>query len=302
MPRLPLDDKMMQDALDLLRINPNISAAVTKVGTTPKQFYRWLQSERLIAWPDRAATDKLRFREAYALCRRMQAVEHDARIREAVLLGDEIQIPGEWQVDAALIAEFAQYGEQAAEVAATLGVFDYPYAHRENEKGQLERIVRTIRQPAPATLRIHAARALVPGYNVMDKSEVSQKVASTVLVLGATQMPELKPYHRDYVAPAQIEPPKQQMTTADKIAEIQARIEAKRSSSPLVADLLAHASTPPKNPTPQGPVRTNSARADDPVEQITGGPAAEPLRPSTVNVGDRRRFHPPVAPGGYRVR
>lgn len=144
MPRLPLDDKMMQDALDLLRINPNISAAVTKVGTTPKQFYRWLQSERLIAWPDRASTDKILFREAYALCRRMQAVEHDARIREAVLLGDEIQIPGEWQVDAALVAEFAQYGDKAAEVAATLGVFDWPYAHRENEKGQLERIVRTI--------------------------------------------------------------------------------------------------------------------------------------------------------------
>ena len=71
----------------------------------------------------------------------MQAVEHDARIREAVLLGDEIQIPGEWQVDAALVAEFAQYGDKAAEVAATLGVFDWPYAHRENEKGQLERII-----------------------------------------------------------------------------------------------------------------------------------------------------------------
>jgi hypothetical protein len=304
-----ISDAHLQGALDALIVNPSITAAMAKVGVARELFYRWLRSDRRISWPDRTDTNKRLFHECYAHARRLSAIEFDARIRESVMLGDQVVATDpsgriRWAEDPALLAEFARYGEKAAEVAGQLGVFDFPFVHKENDKGQLERVPLMIRNAAPATLRIHTARALLPGMNPASKQEttVDQKVASTVLVIGATQMPNLPPYHRDYVPPepAQLEAPKPK-SRLERLAELQTKFGGQQLS-PLVQDLISRAGQPPTHPTPQGPSAVRGG-SDDPPERITSAHAvlAEPPARPTMTVSNPRNRHPEPAPGGFKV-
>ena len=296
--------------LDFFVKNPSITQGCEAVGVSARTFYKWLRNEdHPFFWPAEDGSTAL-FRTHYATARRIYAIELDASIRETVLLGElTVQTGPNGQVlheeDVEALAICGGHSDEARANARLLGYTDYPFKHRINANGLPERIPLTLRKPAPANLKIHTARALLAsaGFNPATKTEatVDQKVAGAVLVLGATQMGNLKPYHEGYVEPnqPQLEAPKPK-TLNERILELQAKLGQQPSA--LVRDLVERAKQPPLNPRPNAPVAIQSSRADDPPELVTApdAPAADP-QPRLATVG-KHRFHPQPAPGGFKVR
>jgi len=261
-------------------------------GHSSKTFWRWMKSETaMVAWPDRNSTEKILFRDAYALCRRMWRVTFDALLREAISIGDLYPATGPngqiiYQEDAEILAEFGNTLE-GMQRARELGVFDPPYVHETCPKtGKLRRVPLMVRRPAPATLRIHGARAMLgeSGWNPSEKKEIDSRTQASVLVVGATQ-PALKPYHKDYKPPEQ-QQPQLEAPKSKSIEERIAEIHARNPNSALVKDLTARLSVPPQNPTPKGAhgerldprIAVQRGGANDPPE-LTGAKVAAEGKP-----------------------
>ena len=306
-----VSEKTLQDILNSFVDNPSISTAMKKVGGTRTNFYRYLRSDVKISFPDRSSPEKILFRDGYALARRMWKIEFDAKIREAVSLGDATVATGPdgrvlFEVDYALLRTFGAGRKSRGGRAGRCAIFLIGRS-RDPETGVLERIPMILRSPTPATLRIHGARSLLgdAGFNPAMKQEVDSKVTGSVLVLNAAPTPHLKPYDKNYVPPAdeqkQLAPPKK--TIADRVAELQAKYA--KNPTPLVADLVEKAKQVPANPRPEtgdSVLKYARAASDDPPDHVTGQmnlAASETARPAVVK--SKLARYPAPAPGGMKM-
>lgn len=259
-------EAMLADILDELVRDPAWERACKVVGGfTSKIVWTWIKRSGegdpkfLVAWPDRELKEKIQLVEGIALARRLHKVKMDSNIRSAVSEGiPEIQMhDGEvlYEKDAALLAEWGD-GPEAKEAAERIGgVKDFPYKHRMNEEGKLERIPLVLYRPAPAALRQHVIRSLLPSeYNPPEVRSISTEHSGAVLIMGANR----PAYAKDFQPP--MTPLRQSLQ--EKLAELKARgpqhkhaIDAHgRKMIPKISDGSSSNDPPEKNgygPTPQ---------------------------------------------------
>jgi len=216
--------------LDIIVNKPKMETACRAIGYSGKTIWRWLKRSAdgdpkfLVRWPDRESEQQIQFCDAVMQARRMWRVVFDSTLRQDVTLGvAEVQtFAGEvvWEKDAELLVEWGGDTIEAREAAERLGgIVDYPYKHRYNERGKLERVPLTVYKPAPASLRQHVARSLLPEqYNPPEVRTMSTEHTGAVLVIGATR----PPYARDYVPPPRAETPLR-LELHQRLAELRGR-------------------------------------------------------------------------------
>ena len=199
----------LAEILDTISQDPALERAMRLASYSPKMIWTWLKrsgegdQKFLVAWPDRKSKEKIQFSDAVVLARRLHKVKMDASIRSAVDVGIPVtqvfQGAVVWEQDAELLAEWGGDTPEAKEAAERIGgVQDYPYKHVMNAKGKLERVPLTLMQPAPAALRQHVIRSLLPQeYNPPEVRSISTEHSGSVLIVGANRAP----YAKDYVAP-----------------------------------------------------------------------------------------------------
>lgn len=244
---------------EYLAQTPVIAQAVKAVGYHPNHVYRMLKQSRdgnpkyLVAWPDPDG-EPLQFCEAVVLAQRAHLMNLRGRLMRDVDVGVPrvLRTPqGDivWEKDPALLAEWGGDTIEARESAERLGgVFDYPYKHRKNAQGKLERVETIVYDPAPGALRIHAARATLAGWNPSNVSEVDNKHSGKVLIMQATKQGDATP--PPYAHPADTgvsELKRDLMQRLEDLRERQARgeVSQRRDIVPM-----------------------NRDRSDDPVERV----------------------------------
>ena len=213
----------LAEILDTISQDPALERAMRLAGYSPKHIWTWLKRSGegdprfLVAWPDRKSREKIQFGEAVALARRLHKVKMDATIRSAVDVGvPEVQIhDGEvlYEKDPALLAEWGDDKEAAERIG---GIVDFPYKHIINAQGKRERIPLVLYRPAPAALRQHVIRSLIPSeFNPPEVRQVSSEHSGSVLILNAHR----PAYAKDYVPPET--PIKQDLQ--QRLADLRAR-------------------------------------------------------------------------------
>lgn len=243
--------------LEFIAQTPVLGQAMKLVGFHPNSIYRWLKLSRdgnpkfLVAWPDPDG-EPIQFADAIVLAQRAHLMNLRGRLMRDVDVGVPrvLRTPqGDivWEKCPALLSEWGGDTPEARENAERLGgVYDYPYKHRKNAQGKLERIETIVYDPAPGALRIHAARATLAGWNPSNVSEVDNKHSGRVLIMGATKQGDAPP---PYARPEDngVSPLKQDLMK--RLADLRER--------------------GPNNPKPRDIVRVHGERRDDPPEKIT---------------------------------
>lgn len=263
-------ESMLADLLDCIVQDPKLERASRAVGYAPKWIWSALKRSGegdvryLVRWPDRECENRIQFGEAVALARRLWKVNFDHTLRSAVDIGTpEIQtFQGEviWQKSGELLAEWGGDTPQARSDAEGIGgVFDYPYEHRLNAKGKLERIALEIYKPAPGALRQHVARSLIPSeFNPPEVRQISSEHSGAVLILNAHKAP----YAKNYIAP---EAPAPDTSMRRDLMERLADLRAKGPTHPLPLDNAGRRTIPKLGGV--------SASSNDPPERTGYGPA-----------------------------
>jgi hypothetical protein len=287
------------DICDFLVENPKLQTACRYAGWSGKYIWTHLRRSSegdpkyLIRWPDRESERRIQFADAVMQARKMWCATYDGVLRADVSIGQpRPQVwQGEqvWEKDSALLTEWGGDTLQAKQAAENLGgVVDYPYKHRVGRSGKLERVPLVIYERAPASLRQHVARSMMPSqYNPPENRQTSTEHTGTVLVVGAS----LPPYAKNYQAPMEAGTPLQRDLRA-RLAELRAK--------------------GPKHPIPLDEngrktivsVQTVPIRPDDPPDRIGRG---ELPRVDADGVVTRANAPPMISrkgvppPGGYSM-
>jgi hypothetical protein len=146
----------------------------------------------------------------------------DATIRSAVDVGIPrvvtFQGAVQWEQDGALLAEWGGDTPEAKEAAERIGgIQDYPFKHQLDENGKLARVPLVLYEPAPAALRQHVIRSLLPSeFNPPEVRSISTEHSGAVLIMGANSRPA---YAKDFQPP--MTPLRQSLQ--EKLAELKAR-------------------------------------------------------------------------------
>ena len=277
------------EILDTVAQDPAMERAMRLAGYSPKYIWLWLKRSGdgdpryLVRWPDKKA-QKIQFCDAVVLARRLHKIKMDATIRSAVDVGvPEVQMhDGEmlFEKDLALLAEWGDDKDAAERIG---GVVDFPYKHIINAQGKRERIPLVIYRPAPAALRQHVIRSLIPSeYNPPEVRSISTEHSGSVLVLNANR----PAYAKDYV-PAVASPIKQ---------DLQQRLADLRARGP------AHKHAVDKNGLKTIPKISAGSTSNDPPER-TGHGAVPQVDADGHIVGAKRipmiDRHGRPAPGGF---
>jgi hypothetical protein len=230
---------------------------------------RWMQLSRqgregyTVRWPMEDGPD-VPFFQAINTARDIWIANAEARLRSDCDLGRERVLrdaKGDviWEKCGALLAEWGGDTPEAKENAERLGgVFDYPYQHRTNAEGKLERVPAVEYLIAPAALRQHIARSIMAGYNPSDRKEIDTRHSGGVMIFKATKQGDtLKgpppPYSREAMA-SEAKP----LTPLQ--ADLMKRLEDLRARGPIA---------------PTGPVDTGNGSSGEPADKIgTGGPSS----------------------------
>jgi hypothetical protein len=265
-------EALLCDFLDIIVQDPHLQRASRAVGRASKWIWAALKRsgendpKYLVRWPDRECEKRIQFGEAVALARRLHKVQFDATLRSAVDIGiPEIQtFQGDviWKKDGALLTEWGGDTMEAREAAERLGgIIDYPYEHRMNAQGKLERVPLEIYKPAPGALRQHVARSLIPSeFNPPEVRSISTEHSGAVLILNAHKPAYAKDYKPDE-APAPDTPIRRDLM--QRLADLR----AKGPAHPLPLDKDGRR-TIPKLGTP-------AAAAHDPPERVGFGPVPQ---------------------------
>jgi hypothetical protein len=205
--RQQLDGEELETALafmlDYIRSRPKLEPASRAAGFGSKWIWTALKrSEQgdpryLVRWPDRDAPEKIQLFEAVNLAVRQWKAKFSTTLMQESEEGvPRLQIHGGqvlYEKDPEALARCGGESPEACDFATLLGYEDYPYRHRTNANGNLERIPLVTYEHVPATLRVHTARSLLPSFN---PPETRHQVTSHT---GAVMVIARKPYQKDYV-------------------------------------------------------------------------------------------------------
>jgi hypothetical protein len=287
-----LFEEKLAEFCDIVSQDPALERASRRIGYSPKWIWAALKRSGagdpryLLRWPDREGEERIQFGDAVTLARRLHKIKLDHTIRAAVDVGIPVvqTFQGEiiWEKDGALLTEWGGDTPEAKEAAERLGdCVDYPFKHRLNVEGKLERIPLEVYQPAPGALRQHVARSLLPSeYNPPEVRQVSTEHSGAVLILNAS-----KPaYAKDFVPNSPIR------------QDLHERLAALRAKGP------EHKHATDKNGFKTVPKISNGSTSNDPPER-TGHGAVPQVDADGHVVGAKRipmidsRGRP--APGGF---
>lgn len=255
------DAATLAAVLDTIAQNPVLADAMRAVHRKPNTIFTWLQKSRagddrfLVRWPDSDGAE-MQFADAVVLAQRAHHFNFESRLRRDVDVGTPRTLRtqgGEpvFELDYKLMAEW----EGDADAARVLGgVHDPFYLHDENGA----RCPVIVYDAAPAALRQHVARSLLPGYNPSDHQIRDTRHSGRVLITGAVGKIAGPSYARPAVKPM----------------------------SPLQRDLLGKLETiqrdGPIHPKPSAPIAVHGRpTSNDPIER-TVEPTREP-RPLSVS-------------------
>lgn len=224
----------------------------------------------------------------------MWCATYDGVLRADVTIGQpKVQTFGGaiiWEQDAAALAQWGGDNLQSKEAAERLGgLYDYPFKHKIGKSGRLERIPLVLYEAAPASLRQHVARSLMPTqYNPPENRQIATEHSGQVLVVGAS----LPPYAKNYRAPMEAATPLQRDLRA-RLADLR----AKGPTNPIPKDEHGRRTIPS--------IQTAPARSDDRPDGT--GRGALPRLDADGNVIGRANAQPMIsrrgvpAPGGFNA-
>jgi len=180
----------MRKVLDYFVVKPKFEPACRAAGKPSKWIWGAIRKstdgdpDYLLSWPNEDDPPE-QFADLLMKARRMWRIHFDNSLRDTAAM-DEIPVivngKQMWQEDPVALAKWDNK-EDAENIG---GYYDWPYAHRKNEKGELERI--PLMQPiAPAAaFKIHAARSMLgeQGWNPAETKVVDAHVGGEVLIVG----------------------------------------------------------------------------------------------------------------------
>jgi hypothetical protein len=268
----------LQYIADYLVSRPKLEGASKAAGFGKKWIWHALNRSGagdpryLLRWPDREAEEKIQFIEAVSLSQRMFKNRFATTLMEESDRGvPKLQVHGGavlYEKDLEALAICGGETPEAFEFAKLMGYVDFPYKHKINARGNPERIPLVLYEHVPATLRVHAARSLLPAFNPPETRHRTTSHAGTIMV---TERPK---YARDYV-------PRDNALRRD-LQQRLADLRAKGPKNPLPLDARGNRTIP----------QVSASHPDDPIE---GG--AQPARQAPANIG-----RGVVPPNGFKVR
>ncbi len=198
---------------------------------------RGVEVPRYVVWgfpdPDEDK-EPVRFYKALAEAKKIHAFEAESRARAEVDQGHERKLwkpdgSPVWRVDAEAIALLGGDGpDQKKAAEELLGYKDFPYVHRINKNGNMERIQETERVPVAATLKIAGMKAMMPQiWNVPEvkHSTVDASVRGAIQHISAKAKPQpsraLPPPGNPYISRDPNHPMRRDADA--KLAEMRAR-------------------------------------------------------------------------------
>jgi hypothetical protein len=198
------DAETLGHVLDTIAQNPVLADAMRAVHKKPNTIFSWLQKSRandpryLVRWPDSDGAE-MQFADAVVLAQRAHHFNFESRLRRDVDVGTPRVLRTQggdvvYEIDHRLVAEWR--GD--ADAAHTLGGIADPFYLHDAEGA---RIPVVLYDAAPAALRQHVARALLPGYNPADRQERDTRHSGRVLITGAVGKIAGPSYARPAVKP-----------------------------------------------------------------------------------------------------
>jgi hypothetical protein len=235
--------------LDYILSDPVMEQASLSAGFNRK--YIWTALKRsgsgdpryLVRWPDRDSDDeRIQFVDAVLLARNMWRIRFDGNLRSAVDTGIPRTVLDQnhevvYEKDPELLALYGGDTEAARQRADDDFIFDYPYRHRLNEKGNFERVPLVVYDAAPGSLRLHASRSLLPDWNPSEHRTTTTSHSGAVLILGGNPSRE-----------AADSP--QRLTLQQRIADLRGNVQptpAPRTVAPADAPKQQPPEPPPVN-------------------------------------------------------
>jgi hypothetical protein len=180
--------------LDLMCGHPNISAGARAIGCTPQAVFLWLKRSAagdekfLVRWPD-ADDASIQFAEAVKLARKRFTVLFESQMRSEVVNGIPRVVIHNGEVQYQKDSRFIGWSD---EEMIALG-FSLHERYLRDADGNAVPLV--VHEAAPAHLKIHVSRALIPqtyGDHRSVAVDVNARVRSSVMVIGAKREPEPK--------------------------------------------------------------------------------------------------------------
>jgi hypothetical protein len=275
--------------LDYIASRPKLEPACRAAGYNSKYIWTLLKRSGagdpryLVRWPDVDSTDdKIQFADAVNLALRMHKAKLATTLQQEIEEGHAVvqinRSTGDviWEKDPELLARFGDDADPE-EISRLWGIDDYPYKHRVNAKGNLERIPLKLFTPSPAALRQHGARSLLPGWNPAEhRTTTNSHSGEVVMVMGP------KPYDRNYKPNTPLAHDLQA-----RLADLRKRQAEGKSRLPVDA-----------NGRPTMPAINGTARADDPPEGVGHD---RPAAPQRMSGGERIGYGRDAGPGGFSL-
>jgi hypothetical protein len=167
-----------------------LADAMRAVGYKPNTIFTWIKRSRagdqqlMVRWPD-SEGEPIQFADAVVIAQRMQHANLEARLRRDVDVGTPRTLRTQsgdvvYEIDHKAVADWAGDAQAARDIG---GLPDPFYVH---DTGGA-RVPVIVHDAAPAALRQHVARSLLPGYNPSDRKEIDSKLTGRVLIANATR-------------------------------------------------------------------------------------------------------------------
>jgi hypothetical protein len=194
----------LASVLDFLVNDPVLANAMRSVGYKPNTVFLWAKLSRdgderfRLRWPDPEGAE-IWFHDGIVVARQMQCATFEATLRRDCTIGTPRILRQQdgalvYEVDHKAIADWEGDADAAKRIG---GLHDPFYLHDQHGA----RVPVVVFDPAPAALRQHVARSVLPGFNPSDRKEIDAKHSGGVMIVKATRQGDppkaLPPYARE---------------------------------------------------------------------------------------------------------
>jgi hypothetical protein len=187
-------DETKRALLDRIVEAPSIRAACRHVGIHVSTFYAWLEKNDPLEWPE--GSEPQGFQAVYSRARKLSILLWESQARNEVLSDGGCVTTRQVVLDGKLCYAYrpdvAPQDRDDPELLQILYGITTGDALLRDDLGRLVPLeVREV-SPAPAHLKIHCLKSLIPSYNPAERRESDVRVAGGVMILGAPPKQEPK--------------------------------------------------------------------------------------------------------------